>query len=57
VLGPAVGAFAAARIGFRGSFIVAGFMLWACSAMVAWGVPYQPVTREQQERPQTASVR
>src|SRR5215813_12678422 len=57
VLGPAVGAFAAARIGFRGSFIVAGFMLWACSAMVAWGVPHQPVTREQQERPQTASVR
>ena len=57
VLGPAVGAFAAARIGFRGSFIVAGFMLWACSAMVAWGVPYEPVTREERERPQTASVR
>ena len=57
VLGPAVGAFAAARIGFRGSFIAAGFMLWACSAMVAWGVPHQPVARAERERPQTASVR
>src|SRR6266542_2476487 len=57
VLGPAVGAFAAARIGFRGSFIVAGFMLWACSAMVAWGVPDRPVAQAEHERPQTASVR
>jgi len=57
VLGPAVGAFAAARLGFRGSFVVAGFMLWACSAMVAWGVPYRPVARSEHERPQTASVR
>jgi MFS family permease len=57
VLGPAVGAFAAARIGFRGSFIAAGFMLWACAAMVAWGVRDYPVTRAEHERPQTASVR
>jgi DHA1 family multidrug resistance protein-like MFS transporter len=57
VLGPAVGAFAAARIGFRGSFIAAGFMLWACAAMVAWGVADRPVTRAERERPQTASVR
>jgi DHA1 family multidrug resistance protein-like MFS transporter len=57
VLGPAAGAFAAARIGFRGSFIVAGFMLWACSAMVAWGTPYRPVSRAGHERPHTASVR
>lgn len=57
VLGPAVGAFAAARLGFRGSFVVAGFMLWACSAMVAWGVPDRPVARAGHERSQTASVR
>lgn len=57
VLGPAVGAFAAARLGFRGSFVVAGFMLWACSAMVAWGVPYRPVAQAGHERLQTASVR
>jgi DHA1 family multidrug resistance protein-like MFS transporter len=57
VLGPAVGAFAAARLGFRGSFVVAGFMLWACSAMVAWGVPDRPVARPEHERPKTASVR
>src|SRR5215470_13258466 len=57
VLGPAVGAFAAARIGFRGSFVVAGFMLWACAAMVAWGTPYHPMARAEHERPPTASVR
>jgi hypothetical protein len=22
--------------------VVAGFMLWACAAMVAWGTPYHP---------------
>src|SRR5262249_46581611 len=56
-LGPAVGAFAAARIGFRGSFVVAGFMRWACAAMVAWGTPYHPSARPEHERPPTASVR
>jgi MFS transporter, DHA1 family, multidrug resistance protein len=57
VLGPAVGALTAARLGFRGSFVVAGFMLWACSAMVAWGVPDRPVERPGHDRPPTASVR
>src|ERR1700730_16481675 len=57
VLGPAVGAFAAARLGFRGSFVVAGFMLWACSAMVAWGVPDRAVARQEHARPPTAAVR
>lgn len=42
VLGPAVGAVAAARLGFRLSFALAAFMLWACSALVAWGVPAGP---------------
>jgi MFS family permease len=39
VLGPAAGAMVAARLGFRLSFILGGAMLWACSALVAWGVP------------------
>jgi DHA1 family multidrug resistance protein-like MFS transporter len=29
----------AARLGFRLSFVLGGMMLWACSALVAWGVP------------------
>ena len=57
VLGPAVGAVAAARIGFRGSFVVAGLMLWICSAMVAWGVPSRPAPGPEHERRQTASIR
>ena len=39
VLGPAAGAVVAARIGFRLSFVLGAGMLWACSALVAWGVP------------------
>jgi DHA1 family multidrug resistance protein-like MFS transporter len=39
VLGPAAGAVVAARIGFRLSFVLGALMLWACSALVAWGVP------------------
>ncbi len=39
VLGPAAGAVVAARIGFRLSFILGAVMLWACSALVSWGVP------------------
>ena len=57
VLGPAAGALVAARIGFRFSFVAAGLMLWACSALVAWGVPNRPVERSPHERPQTASVK
>ncbi|MGH7398772.1 MAG: MFS transporter [Candidatus Rokuibacteriota bacterium] len=39
VLGPAAGAVVAARIGFRLSFVLGAVMLWACSALVSWGVP------------------
>lgn len=39
VLGPAAGAVVAARLGFRLSFIIGALMLWACSALVSWGVP------------------
>ena len=57
VLGPAAGALVAARAGFRASFVLAGLMLWACSAMVAWGVPFRPVERPEHERPPTVTVR
>jgi MFS family permease len=39
VLGPAAGALTAARLGFRGSFLIAAIMLGICSLLVAWGVP------------------
>lgn len=39
ILGPAAGAVVAARLGFRLSFILGALMLWACSALVSWGVP------------------
>lgn len=39
VLGPAAGAVVAARLGFHLSFILGALMLWACSALVSWGVP------------------
>lgn len=41
VLGPPVGAIAAARIGFRMSFIVAGVLLGAATVLVVWAVPAQ----------------
>jgi len=39
VIGPLAGAVAAARMGFRTSFVLGGLILWATSALVAWGVP------------------
>jgi DHA1 family multidrug resistance protein-like MFS transporter len=39
VLGPPVGAVAAARLGFQRSFVLAAFMLWSCSLLVGVGVP------------------
>ena len=39
VLGPPVGAVAAARLGFRSSFIMAGLMLWVCALLVGVGIP------------------
>lgn len=57
VLGPAAGALAAARIGFRLSFVVAAFMLWSCSALVAWGVPRGSMRRAEDARVQRASLR
>src|SRR5882672_2113396 len=57
VMGPAAGALVAARLGFRLSFVMAGFMLWACSALVGWGVPTQSPQGSARDRAQTASAR
>jgi DHA1 family multidrug resistance protein-like MFS transporter len=42
VIGPLAGAIAAARLGFRPSFVLGGAILIACSALVAWTVPTAP---------------
>ncbi|HXG15346.1 MAG TPA: MFS transporter [Calidithermus sp.] len=39
VIGPLAGAIAAARLGFRPSFVLGGAILIACAALVAWAVP------------------
>src|SRR5207245_6419872 len=39
VVGPLVGAIAAARLGFRASFVVGAAILFGCGALVQWGVP------------------
>lgn len=39
VLGPLGGAIAAARLGFRASFVVGGLILWGCGILVGWGLP------------------
>ena len=46
VIGPLAGALAAARIGFRESFVLGGLILVACGALVRWGVPSPPAPRE-----------
>ena len=38
VMGPLVGAIAAARLGFRESFVVGAVILFGCGALVRWGV-------------------
>ena len=39
VVGPLVGAIAAARLGFRASFVVGAAILFGCGVLVQWGVP------------------
>ena len=39
VIGPLCGAIAAARLGFRASFVAGGLVLLGCGALVRWGVP------------------
>jgi MFS family permease len=42
VIGPLAGALAAARLGFRTSFVLGGVILLACSALVRWALPAVP---------------
>jgi DHA1 family multidrug resistance protein-like MFS transporter len=39
VLGPLAGAIAAARLGFRGSFVFGAVILLGCALLVRWGLP------------------
>jgi MFS transporter, DHA1 family, multidrug resistance protein len=39
VIGPLCGAIAAARLGFRASFVAGGLVLLGCGVLVRWGVP------------------
>src|SRR5258708_33915235 len=41
-MGPLFGAIAAARLGIRGSFVLAGSILLACAALVHWAAPRPP---------------
>src|SRR6059036_3929295 len=43
VIGPLVGAIAAARLGIRGSFVLGGTILLGCAALVHWAVPLPPL--------------
>jgi MFS family permease len=42
VIGPLAGAIAAARLGFRNSFVLGGLILIGCALLVRWGVPALP---------------
>ncbi len=46
VLGPLGGAIAAARLGFRASFVVGGLILWGCGILVSRGLPASDPPRE-----------
>ena len=45
VMGPLVGALAAARLGFRASFVVGGLILLGCTALVAYAPSTPPSPR------------
>ena len=45
VVGPLAGAIAAARLGFRPSFVLGGVILLGCASLVRWGVPDSPPAR------------
>lgn len=42
VVGPLAGAVAAARVGFRPSFVLGGLILLGCAGLVRWGLPAVP---------------
>ena len=56
VIGPLVGAIAAARLGFRASCVVGGLILCAGAGLVAWGVPDPPKDETSSSTMGTASL-
>jgi DHA1 family multidrug resistance protein-like MFS transporter len=59
VIGPLGGAVAAARLGFRPSFVLGGLILIGCAALVRWGVTVPPdagPARRQEGRPRGRDV-
>jgi len=52
VIGPLVGALAAARFGFRTSFVLGGLILFGCGGLVRWGMP-PPSPSEEPSRPRS----
>jgi MFS family permease len=57
VIGPLIGAIAAARLGFRASCVVGGLILCAGSWLVKWGVPDAPEHHEARATAGTVSLR
>jgi MFS family permease len=56
VIGPLVGAIAAARLGFRASCVVGGLILCGVAALVGWGVPDPPKREASSTTMATASL-
>ncbi len=56
VIGPLAGAVAAARMGFRPSFLLAGVILLGCGLLVWRGVPDEPPAAPRAERRAPAST-
>src|SRR5437588_1681906 len=57
VIGPLVGAIAAARLGFRASFVPGGLILWGCAAVVFWGLPASAPSAEGRTAPRLTRIR
>ncbi|HEY3065686.1 MAG TPA: MFS transporter [Methylomirabilota bacterium] len=57
VLGPLAGAIAAARLGFRGSFVFGAVILLGCALLVRWGVPSSREGTAAVSTPRPARVR
>ena len=57
VIGPLIGAIAAARLGFRASCVVGGVVLCGAAGLVRWGVPDPPPRPDPSTAPATAPFR
>jgi MFS family permease len=57
VVGPWAGAVAAAHLGFRGSFVFGGSILFGCGALVAWALPSNGAGQTPQTAPRPVRMR